>query len=58
MKINLSKNIEVTIYSGIMKFYIDGKYVDRINLEVVDGNASHALGGLVGVLRREGVIID
>ena len=58
MKIDVNKNIEITIHSGVMKVYVEGEYVDVTDLNMVNGNAAFILGSLVGTLRREGVIID
>jgi hypothetical protein len=58
MKIDVNKNIEIVIHSGIMKVYVDGEYVDVTDVNAVHGNAAFILGNLVGILRREGVIID
>ena len=58
MKIDVNKNTEIIIHSGIMKVYVDGEYVDVTDINAVHGNGAFVLGNLVGILKREGVIID
>ena len=55
MKINTNKNVEIVIHFGKLRIYIDGKLIDERKIQ---NNAMYALGSLVGVLKREGVIID
>lgn len=55
MRINTNKNVEIIMHFGRMQIYVDGQPVDE---EKIEDNAMYALGSLVGVLRREGVIID
>jgi hypothetical protein len=50
-----SKTTSPLMRFGRMQIYVDGQPVDE---EKVENNAMYALGSLVGVLRREGVIID
>ena len=55
MKINTNRNVEIIMHFGEMRIYVDGQQVDETK---VQNNAMYALGSLVGVLKREGVIID
>lgn len=55
MKINTNKNVEIVMHFGELKIYVDGQLVDERKIQ---NNAMYALGSLVRVLKREGVIID
>ena len=55
MKIDTQKNVEIVMHFGEMQIYVDGKKIDETK---VQNNAMYALGSIVGVLKREGVIID